>query len=748
MPTQTGSIDLKATGGFKTYAEAQFATSEQVTTLNAAIEQNARDIILRATKEEASQMAQPNLSPYFSSSPYNRTSNSYWYGMGVNSNYTFTDMGDGWMRVQCTNSGSSVIRVDWYPIKCPSVVAGQPYTWLAEVRNNRSTKHSSAKGSDFYLVQTNNNQFWGQKAIKTLNEAQDGVYANTSVTIDIGLAGKTVEMRKVQNAETASDGHWTNNDEASVVGLACWTFRCAANSTIDYEVRLSLYEGEYTGPYKPYVGSQLYASQAELKVTNDSISSKVSTTDYNGQTIASLINQSADSVVIEAEHIELNGTTVFNTIKSSLDSNYDAKGAAQTVQNNLNNNTRSCLVGQSGSTTTNPWYKVASTTIAGQYVDVIAVFDVFNSGGFGAVDRSGRLTVHARAGTGVNSVERPEATWESRGVGVVLSDFVLAYKLTAGSKIDVELWCRCPYAYTGYLFKVVYEGNRTAVVPNTWTLYNTWTAGSQSAVTSGYTQVVSTDVNAAQATADAAAPKAQAVKRTQRIWYRKSVAGAPATPGTASSNWVVKADDGSNAWTKMHVAISSTEKFIYTCEQYEMANGTIGYTSVLLDNTITVIDGGTIITNSVTANQIAASTITGEEIAANTIDGNNIKGSTITAEHLSSAFSLDLGKVEGLKERLESVEQGVSGVQTNTQWVHFDQSVGTVFGREGSANNVTITNEGIDFNTDEGRAAWATGGVFHANEMEADTVDTRTVVMGDWALVQSGTTFYIDYIGS
>lgn len=265
MATQTGSIDLKATGGFKTYADAQFATSEQVTTLNTAIEQNASDILLRATKTEAAQMAQPNLSPYFSSSPYNRTDNSYWYAMGVNSNYTFTDMGDGWMRVQCTNSGSSVIRVDWYPIKCPSVVAGQPYTWLAEVRNNASTSASS--GSDFYLVQNNNCQFWGQKAIETI-EGPGG----KSMSINIGTCGSSYVLQKVQNAETASDGHWTNNDEASVVGLACWTFRCAANSSIDYEVRLSLYEGRYEGPYKPYVGSQLYASQAELKVANDAIS--------------------------------------------------------------------------------------------------------------------------------------------------------------------------------------------------------------------------------------------------------------------------------------------------------------------------------------------------------------------------------------------------------------------------------------------------------------------------------------------
>lgn len=271
MPTQTGSIDFTSAGGLKSYAAGQFATQGTVTDMQTQIDQNADAIALRATKTEAYQVAQPNLSPYYSSVPYAST-NTYWKSIQLENGFTFTSMGDGWMRVQCTNSGSSVIRRDWYPIKCPSVIAGQPYTWLAEVRNNASSSVSS--NSDFYLVQTNNLQFWGQKAIKTI-EGPSG----SGMSVNIGTCGSTYTLRKVQNAETADGGHWTNNDEANVVGLACWTFRCAANSTIDYEVRLSVYEGEYTGPYKPYSGTQLYASQAELKVQADRIGMVVSNAD-------------------------------------------------------------------------------------------------------------------------------------------------------------------------------------------------------------------------------------------------------------------------------------------------------------------------------------------------------------------------------------------------------------------------------------------------------------------------------------
>ena len=129
------------------------------------------------------------------------------------------------------------------------------------------------------------------------------------------------------------------------------------------------------------------------------------------------------------------------------------------------------------------------------------------------------------------------------------------------------------------------------------------------------------------------ADKTGAVRKTQRIWYRSDSGTKPQTPGDSSSDWVTKTDDGNNAWTRMHVAITSTHKYIYTCEQYELASGTVGYTTVLRDNTITVIDGGNILTNSVTATQIDATNL---HVRAANIDG-----------------SLTIGKVSGLQDSLD-----------------------------------------------------------------------------------------------
>lgn len=63
-------------------------------------------------------------------------------------------------------------------------------------------------------------------------------------------------------------------------------------------------------------------STNETAITQNAtnIASKVSTTDYNGTTIASLINQSADSVIIEAEHVEIDGEAVFSAINGDTSS--------------------------------------------------------------------------------------------------------------------------------------------------------------------------------------------------------------------------------------------------------------------------------------------------------------------------------------------------------------------------------------------------------------------------------------------
>lgn len=89
---------------------------------------------------------------------------------------------------------------------------------------------------------------------------------------------------------------------------------------------------------------------------------------------------------------------------------------------------------------------------------------------------------------------------------------------------------------------------------------------------------------------------------SQRIYYRTNVnTSAPSAP----TSWVTRYDVVNLAWTTKRPPYDQTYKYLYTCEQRKAVDGTfIGTTDVLLDDTTTIIDGGNIITGTVTANKL------------------------------------------------------------------------------------------------------------------------------------------------
>lgn len=154
----------------------------------------------------------------------------------------------------------------------------------------------------------------------------------------------------------------------------------------------------------------------------------------------------------------------------------------------LTSTRRGASVGQSSSTTTNPWYKFASISVSTSYEDNLITFKV--SRGYSDSSRAvGILTAHFRT-TSAGYWESGELVWEYAGSGIDANDFVLAHNASAKPTI-VELWCKCDTQYAGYHFDVISENSRISRLSSKWTLYNTWVAGSQSAITSGYTQIAS-----------------------------------------------------------------------------------------------------------------------------------------------------------------------------------------------------------------------------------------------------------------
>ena len=62
-----------------------------------------------------------------------------------------------------------------------------------------------------------------------------------------------------------------------------------------------------------------------FEILNDEINSKVSQTDYTGNTIASLINQTATTVTIQASRINLDGAVTFNSFTSDVQKTINGK---------------------------------------------------------------------------------------------------------------------------------------------------------------------------------------------------------------------------------------------------------------------------------------------------------------------------------------------------------------------------------------------------------------------------------------
>lgn len=150
---------------------------------------------------------------------------------------------------------------------------------------------------------------------------------------------------------------------------------------------------------------------------------------------------------------------------------------------------RGASVGQSTNTTTNPWYKVASCVMGGAYEDRWITFLV-NGAYSDFSTRVGILKLRFRS-SGTKLWESGALQWESVSSNITLANFVLAYK-NGTDNVTVELWCKCEGGYNGYHFDVLGEGSRRGRSSRDWTLYNTWTAGSQAALPTGYTTINST----------------------------------------------------------------------------------------------------------------------------------------------------------------------------------------------------------------------------------------------------------------
>ena len=192
--------------------------------------------------------SQPNLSPYFAyelSNVYDATTNPGGYWRSINSSY-LTSLENGWVHVERANSGSSTVYVWCAPSAVwqqahAKLIENGTYTVVAECRNCESI------GSPYLIT-----------ASRTTSTVPGMLLPPSGADIQLLLDGtmsslcvKTVAVADFSNAESAT---------RTLISIP-------AGATVKCDIRISLFAGEYSGYYKPFVDQTLAVRMSDAETS-------------------------------------------------------------------------------------------------------------------------------------------------------------------------------------------------------------------------------------------------------------------------------------------------------------------------------------------------------------------------------------------------------------------------------------------------------------------------------------------------
>lgn len=297
IESNSEQIALKANStDVYTKAQTDGLISQEVTDRNAAITASADSITSTvaatyATKTESYQSAQPNLTPWFSAGCTVPDAAGYWHTLLL-SNYTsgaektdtegrkvISAMDDGWAHViidsrsSAGNQNKNAYINTWVKLgKLADIVPGGTYTWLAEVRNM-----TWVGASDESML----------TVCPSIGRA----------TLDKLSTSNVAAMRT--NTDAVMRTMVVANDDLSEVtqdtrGYMFIPTGCYA----EFDVRVSLYAGEYAGPYKPFSDASLSSKVAtnETRITQTEADVTTAITGVNG--LKALVRQYGQGVLV------------------------------------------------------------------------------------------------------------------------------------------------------------------------------------------------------------------------------------------------------------------------------------------------------------------------------------------------------------------------------------------------------------------------------------------------------------------
>lgn len=678
-----------------------------------------------ATKPEAYQAAQPNVSPFFSHDVYdvyNATTNPDGYWAIITSSHAdfldfYTPIGDGWLHISHANNKTVARYPAMAAVVDPDIVPGEVYTVLIEARN---LVISGADGFEITPV--------------SVSEPSKPQFLNTAFSGALAQGSYTQVWYRQTTAKTDFSGCNTMN---------LGRFKIAVGQTVEGDVRISMYRGVYTGPYKPYSDQSL---QTRVRTAESTIVQQAGLiqTKVSQDGVISSINQSPESVAIAASRVDVAGAAIFTSGRLSQTSLDDAYAR------------RIFSFGRQSDTTDKVWYRIAMLERANPNTNFELRMSVESRGGY-VVGAKGEVMCSIRSGPNPISVvaSSSQAVWLSRGVAINWAPENLALRWRNGDGVvQGEVWMKVPGTGNWSTMLAEVHANRTnGMTMDVWDIVQPNVGDSYAldppAAVDGWNVIWGTDKDSATAYAGTAS------EISQRIYHRKASSGAPAAP----TAWVTSTASSYNAWTtKVPPLAASTAQgaskypYLYTCEQRRKLNGAVYFTAVLLDDTATVIDGGQIVTGSVTANQIAASTLTlgkmdttDPDTAAGLLNS-TVEGALQSAsQSLAAAISENESALGTLQETSASQSDAISSLQDiaadavlrseqRMQWLSATAEALTIAKSSGSTVlQSRFTAEKLGFY--EGSALLGEYGGKDGSRMPRATIEDELTV-GDWIFVK------------
>lgn len=161
---------------------------------------------------------------------------------------------------------------------------------------------------------------------------------------------------------------------------------------------------------------------------------------------------------------------------------------------------------------------------------------------------------------------------------------------------------------------------------------------------------VITSISNAQSAAETAQSTADGSNAREQYIYISKATGT--TSVSSNTTWVTDSTGNQNRWTTKRPEYSRSYPVLFIAKQSQTvkqkkAGSTCECTTPAIDKTTTVIDGGNIITYSITADQIAAHTITGAEIKAGSITATEIDATNLHVKGANIDDTLSASKIYG-----------------------------------------------------------------------------------------------------